>query len=229
MQRALSTLFLGIVALLVACVPPQLATELAELRQAVKRLQDQQTATHAALESLDNRLELEVRWIWSDRLCKSGKIAEFVGQLQAAVPEVCTPTSLETSLFFMNNNPYAITYLRPSEGIAGLHPSRRGRLKELLEPRSIHRSTRLVVLVQPHEETSAGSAKAFQIGEAFAAVVRTEMLKGQKVPVLGPFLLPCRLKSEIKRTYNKPLDRPFYGEPDEKEPRVRIWLFISDC
>lgn len=229
MQRALIPLFLSLATLLSACVPPQLTTELAELRQSIKRLQDEQAATHAALEALDNRLELEVRWIWSDRLCKSGKIAEFVGQLQASIPEVCTPASLETSLFFMNNNPYAITYLRPSEGIAGLHPSRRGRLKELLEPRSIHRSTRLVVLVQPHEESSAASTKALQIGEAFAAVVRTEMLKGQKVPVLGPFLLPCRLKSEIKRTYNKPLDRPFYGEPDDKEPRVRIWLFISDC
>lgn len=211
------------------CVPASLTQQLAQqdtrMREMKRALEDLTVQLHL----LSARLENETRVLWSNRLCKSGKIAEFIADVQRTSPAVCAPGSLETSLMYMNTQAYVLSYLDLKEGLASLHMGRRGQLRELVDPVHMHPSTRLLILVQPSGETEESQRAALELGENFVGLLRAQIAGGQPLRVLGPHLLPCRLKSEIMSRYRAPFDRPLPTELRDGSPYIRVWTFRSDC
>ena len=49
------------------------------------------------------------------------------------------------------------------------------------------------------------------------------------VDVLGPYLLPCKLKRDQVQSYGGQYDRPLPNEPSSSEPHIRLWVFSTDC
>lgn len=211
--------------------------ELDALKTTVQTANQANEELKLQFKELSSHMENVERHLWSDRLCNStknafsGKISEFISQVQAGIPGVCTASNLETALIFMNNEPYVTAYFRPGDNMERLHLTRRGYLQNrLLEHRYLHSSTRLLLLVQPAEENEASRNQAMDLGKEFSELVRTKMLPAEKPPrVLGPHLLPCRLRTEIRRVYHGKLDDPLPTEPREGTPMIRIWLFRTDC
>lgn len=159
----------------------------------------------------------------------AAKIAEFIGEVEATVPEACTEVNLENSMTFMRTQAYANAFFRPTESVEAMHVARREYLLDLLAPKRIHPSTRLLVLVQPAEETETSRRAAVQLGEQFREMLRTKIAPQRELRILGPHLLPCRMRKEIYRIFSGPMDVTLPNEPKEGTPRVRIWLFLTDC
>ena len=231
LTNAVVTLFALV--LWVGCVPVQLVNKINALEERNRALEQRYTENTIAVQRLAAQLETLDRSIWSEKLCKSSKystqIAEFIGQVQAAVPEVCNVTSLENSLIFLRTQAYANAFFRPTERVSAMHIARREYLLDLLAPRNIHPSTRLLVLVQPAEETSAASQAALALGENFITMIREEIAPHQALRILGPHLLPCRVRKEIQRIFNGPMDATIATEPKDGTPRIRIWVFLTNC
>lgn len=192
------------------------------------RHQEEHQRQETALRNLETRLDNDKRERASEKWCKDTKVLEFVKELQLALPGTCTGASLQSSLLFMKTQAYAISNLRPSERIKDLHPGRLGQLRELIEPQKLHPSTRLIVMIQPAAETSESERSALQVGQALIPVLRNEAHESA-LNILGPYVLPCRLKGVPKRLYNRPEDAPLPNEPGEGMARVRIWVFRTDC
>jgi hypothetical protein len=167
--------------------------------------------------------------MWTQQLCKSGKIAEFVSEVQAGIPGVCSAGSLETALIFLNNLPYATAIFRTGLSNIVLPLSREGQLRDLLDPHNLHPSTRLLILVQPSDESEAAQSEALTTGTKYLSVMRSLVPTQSKLRLLGPFLLPCRLRGEVSRRYQGPMDSPVPGEPADKIKRIRVWAFRTDC
>lgn len=183
-----------------------------------------------AFQDLEVRFDNDRRERSTEKYCKEkdSKVAEFVRTLQAGLPGTCTNTSIQSSLLFMRTQPYSISNLRPNERIKDLHPARLGQLRELIEPQKIHPSTHLIVLLQPSTESTAAEQEAIQLGKALVPVLANEA-HSPTLSILGPFLLPCQLRGVPKRLYNRQEDAPLPNEPGEGMPRVRIWVFRTDC
>ncbi len=176
----------------------------------------------------------------NDRRDKNGKlepsskfiaeINEFLGSVQANVPEVCTEINMQNAMTFLRTQPYANAFFRPGESLDAMHIARQEYLIDLLAPKFLHPSTRLLILVQPAEETEAARAAALQLGEKFKAMLKAKFSPQINVAQqIGPHLLPCRLRREVQRLFNSVFDNTLPGEPKEGDPRIRIWLFVSDC
>lgn len=181
-----------------------------------------------AFRDLETRFDNNRREMAVEKWCKDSKVLEFVGVLQAAIPGTCTAASVQSSLVFMKTQPYAISNLRRGERIKDLHPGRLGQLRELMEPQKLHASTRFIIMVQPSDDGSVAQAEAIQLGRALNPVLKSEA-QNTNLPILGPYLLPCRLSGVPKRLYNRQEDAPLPNEPTEGMPRVRIWVFRTDC
>ena len=193
-----------------------------------KRHEEEHQRLETATRNLETRLDNERRERASEKWCKDAKVLEFVKELQSALPGTCTGASLQSSLLFMKTQAYAISNLRPGERIKDLHPGRLGQLRELIEPQKLHPSTRLIVMIQPAAENSESERAALQLGQALIPVLRNEAHEST-LNILGPYVLPCRLKGVPKRLYNRPEDAPLPNEPTESMARTRIWVFRTDC
>lgn len=195
------------------------------------------------LDRISRQHENDMRTLSSETYCKSGKVAAFVTELKNGNPEVCSTASVANALFFMKSQAYGIVYMEPRIGIASMRPARRGQISELVEPEKIHASSRLVVLVQPQQETEEGQRRALELGREFVVEVLRKALpppreprpsdppgtSAREVPILGPFLLPCKLRGEVLKQYTRAIDHPIPGEPSEGKPTVRVWVFKTDC
>ncbi len=233
MSRAIATWALGLALLadLTSCVPGYVRDELVEQKSRIEELQRQNDDLKNEMHILNSFVENESRKMWTHQLCKSGKIAEFIGELQAGSREACTTGSLETALIFLNNLPEATAAFHPRQKEAKLKLplSREGQLKILIDPQDMHPSTKILVMVQPFDETDAAHEEALATGNKYLAVMNSLTSKETKLRTLGPYLLPCRLRGEVIKRFQGPLDRPVPGEPPERAPRTRVWAFRVDC
>lgn len=203
----------------------------------------QLTEAKIALDRVSRQHENDMRTLATETYCKSGKVATFLIELKNGNPETCSTAGVANALFFMKSQAYSIVYLEPRIGIASMRPARRGQIRELVESEKIHVSSRLVVLVQPQEETEAGQRRALELGREFAVeVLRKELpppreskptdppgTSAREVPILGPYLLPCKLRGEVLKQYTRAIDHAIPGEPSEGKPAVRVWVFKTDC
>lgn len=235
------------VALLAGCLPPQAAGQLATMSQAVEVLRQGEERRSRDYQRLAAQLENLERTYWSDKFCRSeksdkgdrseknvhfaGRLAEFMGQVQAQNVETCTATNLENALIFMNTQAYANAYYLPGADPTAFVVARKEQFLDLFAARFLHPSTRFLVLVQPDDETVGSRQAALQFGARFVAMLRKQFTAndGLELRILGPHLLPCRMSTSIRRLYRSAMDNTLYGEPPEGRPRIRVWTFRSDC
>lgn len=182
---------------------------------------------------LANELDRLKREKWSERLCKGGKlssqIAEFLTQVQAQIPHACTPLTMQSALMFLKTQPYAVAYLAPQKPMKSMEPMRREVLLDFLAPETLHPSTRILVLVQPADESHDGEDDALRLGSEFADFITQKVYATIKIPVLGPHLLPCQLRPEVKKLFRSTMDERLRKEPQESQPGMRVLVFKSDC
>jgi len=198
----------------------------------------------AALETNVKILEQEIanleRSYWSEKSCQKSKdkITSFVNEVQKGTPGVCQPMEMAKALEFMNSQPKAYVYLDRVRGFSGAHAARMGFLQNnLLKEQDIHPSTRILILVQPYAETPLAVEESQAMGQTVGDRIRSWLpaTPNHPTPVLGPYLLPCNLRSEaaLSKIYKgsqfTDLNATLPGEPDPKQPRVRIWIFRTDC
>jgi hypothetical protein len=166
----------------------------------------------------------------SDKTTKfATQINEFLNSVQASVPEACTEENTMEAMTFIHTQPYATHIFRPTETMEAMHVARQEYLRDLLTTQHVHPSTRLLILVQPAEENPEARAAAINLGTQFKELIKKQYLQQPDVPILGPHLLPCRLRKEVLNHFNGPMDVTLPREPKEGQPRIRIWLFISNC
>jgi len=234
-------------ALLSGCLPPEAAKQLATVSHTVEVLRQSDDQRGRAYQRLAAQLENLERTYWSDKFCRAeksdkgekseknfhfaGRLAEFMGQVQAQIPETCTASNLENALIFMNTQAYANAYYLPGSDPTALVVARKEQFLDLFAARFLHPSTRFLVLVQPDEETAPARQAALQFGARFVAMLRKQFTptNGPELRILGPHLLPCRMSMSIRRLYRSAMDNTLYGEPAEGRPRLRVWTFRSDC
>lgn len=203
----------------------KLRAELSELRakqrQDTARLTDEITIakhfTEFSLRQLSSRVE-----------CDNSRVREFLKSCEEGA-EACSEQGLANALSFMDTQPYVMLFMRPGVGIQGLSNIRRGQLMTLGESKNWRPSTRFLVLVQPRSDVPEHREEALRLGRELATFSREELAIGKKYPILGPHMLPCKLKIEHLSHYSRRYDRPLAGEPTGKDPVVRMWLFRTDC
>ena len=67
------------------------------------------------------------------------------------------------------------------------------------------------------------------MGHEVLKYLRSDINLPKLVPVLGPKLLPCKLKAEQLKLYSRRIDQPMIGQPRSDEPCVRLWAYRTDC
>jgi hypothetical protein len=236
-RRVRVTLFgaaLGLLLTTVGCESPYL-TEQPDPRLE-KKIADLQDRVAMLVQEIAN---LE-RTYWSEKICQKSKdkITSFVNGLQKGTPEVCMPMEVEKALAFMSSQPVAYVYLDKTSRLSSLHPARKGYIQNsLLKEENIHPSTRILIVVQPYSDTSAAILDSQALGQTMADTIRSWLptTPNRTLPILGPYLLPCNLQSEaaLAKIYTgsqfTKLNETLPGEPTAKQPRVRIWIFRTDC
>lgn len=203
----------------------KLRAEMVELRakqrEDATRLQDEITVakhfTEFSLRQLSSRVE-----------CDNSRVRDFLKSCEDGA-EACSEQGLANALTFMDTQPYVMLFTRPGIGIKGLSNIRRGQLMTLGESKNWRPSTRFLVLVQPRSEIPEHRDEALKLGRELSTFARDELAIGKKYPILGPHMLPCKLKVEHLSHFSRRYDRPLAGEPTGKEPVVRMWLFRTDC
>lgn len=202
----------------------------------------------ATINALDAKIVLQGQEIanleriyWSEKNCQKSKdkITSFVNEVQKGTPGVCLPMEMAKALEFMNSQPKAYVYLDKIRGFSGAHPARMTFLRDsLLKAEDIHPSTRILILVQPYAETPVALQESQAMGKTVVDRILNWLPATPNRPaptILGPHLLPCNLRSEavLSKMYTgsefTKLNETLPGEPDPKQPRVRIWIFRTDC
>lgn len=178
---------------------------------------------------LEAQHDQDNRKVWSRFNCKERNVYEFLKQCEGGESATCTESSMAAALSFMDSQPFSVIYLRPEIGIRGLHPVRKGQLLQLSDMRSQTQSTRYLILVQPRGETPEDQAEALAGGRELLKYLRTDINLPKLVQVIGPTLLPCKLKMEQLKHYGRRVDLAQIGEPQANEPRLRLWVFRTDC
>lgn len=230
--------------LLAACMPPAAKAQLEAQAQLLEQLRTRDERRMVETQKLAAQIENVERTFWSEKFCRSekpekgeknfrfaAKLAEFMGQVQAQIPEACTDSNLESALIFMNTQAYANAYYAPGAKPDSMHIARREQLFDLFSPKQLHPSTRFLVLVQPHDEAIGARQDALKFAEKYIAHLRDLVTpRGDlSLRILGPHLLPCRMSTSIRRLYRSAMDNTLPDEVPEGKPRLRIWVFRSDC
>lgn len=221
------------------CAPP-LAEQKDPQREIIAKLEERLGKLEATVGVLSQETINVQRIYWSEKLCQKSrdKIVAFVNEVQKGSPAVCKPMELEKALAFMSSQPVAYVYLDKNNGLSSLHPARAGYIRDnLLNEEHFHPSTRVLILAQPYGESPTAVQESQAIAKALADKIRSDLpiAPNRTVPVLGPYLLPCNLQSEasLSKLYGgsqfTKLSESLPGEPTAKQPRVRIWVFRTDC
>lgn len=161
--------------------------------------------------------------------CTNDDVRAFIKRCEKTpgVALQCSDEAIAGALAFLDNQPYAAFYLRPN-GINSLTKVRNGQLIELVDIGNLRKSTRFLILVQPRGETAEAIEEASTIANGVYQYMRTELGLAGGYPVYQ-HVLPCKIKAETMRRYMRRADRPQTGEPTEKEPRLRVWVFRTAC
>ncbi len=169
------------------------------------------------------------RRIWGRLECSNHTVAEFIDSCKKEGTLSCSEQSLATALSFMSTQAYASLYLRAREGVDGILPLRKGQLSMLTDLQFLHPSTKLLVLIQPESESESHQRDTEKLGRELVRWMRSTLKIPEWVQILGPRTLPCKLKQEHLSGFVRRFDRPVLTEPTEKEGRIRIFVFRTDC
>jgi hypothetical protein len=230
-RRAVVALVVG----LIGCVPSWVKDELERAKQNAQVMQRTIADLRDQLQTQGAQIEIIERESFNKEYCRSGKnnefntrISQFIREVEKGVPGTCAQGPMEDALHFIGTQAYANQYFRPNENISAIRTARTGYLLKFLDPNFFHPSTRLLILVQPEDETPPAHRRALQLGEEFRNLIK-QLAPGRELRMLEPHLLPCRLRKEVERRFQGPMDATLKGEPAEGTPRIRIWVFRTDC
>ena len=229
MPRALSraaACLLGAVICGAACMPAGPDPRIAGIEQSISELARHQRELEAMFSS---RIDHEASRIWGKLNCTNDQVRTFIKECESSDSPVCSDAGLASALTFMNTQAVASMFLRPDLGMDSLQPVRKGQLLGLTDTRFLFPSTKFLILMQPRSDSQAHQDEAEKIGRQLLRYVRTELKVPSHVRIIGPRILPCKLKQEQLRFYGGRLHLPQINEPTDKEPRVRVFLFRTDC
>lgn len=218
----------------VSCVSRQ---QVLLMQQRMDALETRQVQANSVLENQREEIqklntdleyaERELRRVSSRVECENDKIRDFIKQCEEG-SEVCSEEGMANALAFMDTQPYVMLFVRPDEGVKNLNLTRRGLLLATVDPKFWRTSTKFLVLVQPRGETPELHEEARRIGRETYQMLRGEHGVGKRIRIV-PHMLPCKLKTEQIAHYRRKYDKPMAGEPTDKEPRLRVWVFRTDC
>lgn len=200
-----------------------------KLQSEVTKLQELAANNAKALQELQQRHDHDVGRIWGKVNCTNDQVRDFIRRCEGPGNAGCSEQSIASALAFMNTQPYTLAYLRPEAGMNSLVSIRKGQILELSDSHNIFPTTRFLILVQPRGETAKLLEEASLIGNQVLQFLRVDMRLPTGVQILGPHLLPCKLKADTINGFSGRLDRTQPGEPPDPKNRIRIWIFRTDC
>ena len=220
---------LGVTMLLLASGCGMTGKAAETLRQRMAKLESEVVKLELELTRVKHTSEAEISRISSRLECHNEQVRSFI-KACAEDSDVCTDEGIANALTFMNTQPYVVQYFRPKGTFSeeSMALTRRGQIMTLTEISSWRPSTKFLVLVQPASDVLEDQKDALRLGGEIARYLR-EALVARKYPILGPKMLPCKLKREQLARYFRRNDLPVKGEPRENEPHIRAWIFKTDC
>lgn len=179
MQIARRAFFVA--ALLASCASAKQEARLTAVERTVsKQGQDIETLTKMLTDYIGQERDRQVQ-AERDRWCKDPQISQFVTNLEQSIEGTCTAEEANQALLSMRKLPCMVAHLSSNEELK-LRPIRLGRLRRLLDAENTHRSTRVVILVKPAEDTEKGRERAKELGNALKKNVLLEILMSQRRP-----------------------------------------------
>ena len=226
--RLVPWLCMGALAL-AACVPAaaheQLKARLAALE--AKQTEDDRTRSDE-ITLVKQQCEYQTRQISSRIECNNDRVRDFLKACEEG-SDVCSSDGVANALAFMDSQPYVLMFMRSTLEAQELVATRVGQLMALTEAKNWRPSTRFLILVQPSGDSPKQNAEAVKAGEQIKLFLRNDMGIANKFQVLGPKMLPCKVKAEQVSHYMRKYDRPIRGEPTVKDAAIRLWVFRTDC
>lgn len=204
-----------------------LKAQVEHLSGEVASLKGQLARSREELEQYRSSSSLEINTIWGRIECSNERIRRFLNECEKG-SETCSEEGLANALAFMDSQAHTTMYVSPG---GPLQPVlfRKGHLGMLTDNRYLHPTTRFLVVVQPRGDGAEMDREAKKIGDETKEYLRREFRVPSGVKIIGPLALPCSLKAEQLKSYRSRNDRPRFDEPTEKEGRLRVWVFRTDC
>lgn len=193
------------------------------------QLAEERRQNEAARAALEEQLDFETRKLWGKIYCDSEQVRDFLKACENSDSASCSEQGLAQALGFMGSQPSVSFYMRPGTTGKDIHSIRHGQLAQLTDLRHNHPSTRYLVLVQPYSDIEEHHKEAQVVGREIVKLLRSDFGVSHKAASLGVRTLPCKLKAEQLKQYTRSYDQPKVGEPKANEPRIRVWVFRTDC
>lgn len=175
------------------------------------------------------RLAEENQKQWAKMNCNSEDVRDFLKACEGGDGTQCSPKAIDGAMAFLESQDYVSLYLRPDQRAFMMIPLRRGLLIKLTKRIYLFPTTRFLIIVQPRTETEAHQEEARHLGEDVAQFLRFDLRLPQNRPILGPYILPCKSKVKWISHYGDRYDIAQPQEPQDKNNRIRIWCFRTDC
>ena len=206
------------------------STMLASCLDSVKQDIEQLKAKDRDHEVELKRLAAENETQWSKMNCNSEDVRDFLKACEQGDGSQCSPKAIDGAMAFLDKQDYVSLYLRPDQRAFMMTALRRGLLIKLTRHNYLFPTTRFLIIAQPRgADDEAHQEEARRVGEDISQFLRYELKLPQNRPVLGPYLLPCKSKVNWISHYGDRYDLPQPNEPQDKNNRVRIWVFRTDC
>jgi hypothetical protein len=208
--------------------------QVTRLESEVKRLSDELVALRAKHDDdirveRDRALSSQAK-LWGRIECNNHDVGQFISACEVEGDLGCTPEAMNVAMSFMSTQAYVSLYLRPGDPVETLAFQRRGQVAVLTDPQFQHPSTKYLVLVQPRSDSESHVREARVLGSWFIdRQLRKKFGILSTVKVIGPRVLPCKLKQEQLKGFMRRWDFPVEEEPKEKDLRVRLFVFRTDC
>lgn len=205
-----------------------LKTQVSELTKQLAFQAEQREDLATKLDQLNSYWENKIREVFSKISCTDSRVADFLAECESG-SDVCSPKGGENALFFLHTQEYATQYLDPVLGAKSMTLIRKGHLGFITEPKKMLPSTRFLIMAQPRAEGEQANKEALEVGRSVLKFIRSENMIDRSHRILGPKLLPCKIKAEKLSQYVGRLDRVQVGEPTDPKQRVRVWVIKTDC
>lgn len=165
--------------------------------------------------------------------CKDPRVLDFLQQCKEFLSGgsgQCNQLNVEQAVRFMVKEDHVLVRLWPDGGLNSMTQGRKNQLSRLLGKGSFRPISSVLVIAQPQSDKPEDSNEAL----AQARHLKRYLNETMKIPerqLHGPLPVTCRGKSQLLDSYSraKPDDKPDREEPQERDPKVAVWVFRLDC
>lgn len=225
MRRALISI--GLCAALAGCHVEQRPDQ-AEREQEKTRQAETERRLKEAEEAL-RRHTVELGLLWSRTSCNNDTVKEFLHTCEQE-DTGCSQNDVGNAFSaFLESQERVRAYLKPDQGMEGLVRLRQTQLQELVEHQYLHVGTQFIILILPRSYSQAHQEEAERVGQQVVQYLRNKLNLPSSHRILGPKLLPCRIKRETLMANMRKRDNRQTGEPREDAPTLHLFVFRTDC